>query len=70
MSFDHVINLVARQNDIPPWLAQGIAANVALSEALRAERRRVHCRRLERRRNQSVILAHLIEREERDGDCT
>jgi hypothetical protein len=66
MSFNHVVDLVARQHDIPPWLAQGIAANVALSEALRAERRRVHCPRLERRRNQSVILAHLIEREEKE----
>jgi hypothetical protein len=63
MSFNHVIELVARQHDLPRWLAQGIAADVGLSQALRAERS--HFPRLERRRNQTAILAHLIEREER-----
>jgi hypothetical protein len=38
MSFDHVIGLVARQHDLPVWLAQGIAADVALSEAIGSSR--------------------------------
>ena len=63
MSFNHVVDLVARQHDLPFWLAAGIAADVALSQALRAERR--HFPRLEKRQNQIAILAHLIEREER-----
>jgi hypothetical protein len=56
-------DLVARLNDIPLWLAQGIAADVGLSEALRGERRN-RFPRLEKRRNQCALLSLLIEREE------
>jgi hypothetical protein len=58
------IKRVAQQFDLQLWQAQGIAADVALAEALRAERRQFP--RLERRRNQIALLGHLIEREEKE----
>jgi hypothetical protein len=62
---------VAREERIPVWLAQGLAAKVTLEEALRAERRRRdRFRRLERRQNQLRLLSHLLEREERtNNEC-
>ena len=54
---------VAKQQSLPFWLAQGIAADVVLSEQLRRHRERFPQR--ERRANQLVIFAHMIEREER-----
>ena len=56
---------VAQEQDIPPWLVQGIAADVGLSDAIRNERRG-RFPRLETRRNKTAILAHLIEREEKE----
>jgi hypothetical protein len=64
MNLNQVINLVARQQDIPSWVVQGIAANVGLSEAIRTERRD-HFPRLERRRNRVALLEALIEKGER-----
>lgn len=58
------ISRVARQHDIPPWLAAGIAADVSLSKRLRAERRR--CPRLEPRRAQTALLGELLAKEGRE----
>jgi hypothetical protein len=58
-------DLVARLNDIPLWLAQGIAADVGLSEALRAERRNRLPAGLERRKNWLTLTGYMIEKEER-----
>lgn len=53
---------VAKQQSLPFWLAQGIAAEVVLKEQLQ---RRHRSPQRERRANQLVIFAHMIEREER-----
>jgi hypothetical protein len=53
---------VAEQQSLPFWLAQGIAAEVVLKEQLQ---RRHRSPQRERRANQLVIFAHMIEREER-----
>jgi hypothetical protein len=45
-----LIAMVARQHDIPIWLAQAITANVALGERLRAERQRFPRRAVRMRR--------------------
>lgn len=61
------IALVARQHDIPHWLAAGLAADVVLGERIRADRlRRDRFPQREKRRHQLAILAHVIEREERE----
>jgi hypothetical protein len=51
---------VAKQQSLPLWLAQAIAAEVVLKEQLR---RRSPQR--ERRANQLQLLGYLLEREER-----
>ena len=53
---------VAKQQSLPFWLAQGIAADVVLSMELRRQRERFPQR--ERRSNQLALLGYLIEREE------
>jgi hypothetical protein len=55
------IDRVARQHDLPLWLAAGIAADVVLRERIRAERRRFP--RLESRRARTALLGHLLEQE-------
>jgi hypothetical protein len=65
MSLNHVISLVARQQDIPPWLAQGIAANVGLSEAIRSGRRD-QFPKLERAQNMTTLIGQILEREDRE----
>jgi hypothetical protein len=54
---------VARQYDLPPVVANGLAADVALSEAIRAERRNRRTR-LEPRKARASLLARVLEREE------
>jgi hypothetical protein len=52
---------VAEANGLPLWLAQGICADIALGERIRAERRSRP--RLEKRQHQAVIRSYLLERE-------
>lgn len=59
---DADIARVAKQQSLPLWLAQAIAAEVVLKAQLR---RRHRSRQRERRANQLAVLAHMIEREER-----
>ena len=56
---------VARQHDLPPWLATAIAADVVLNERIQAERRNRRPR-LERARSRAALIGHIIEREEND----
>lgn len=51
---------VARAHDLPPWVAAGIAADVVLSERIRAERRRPL---LAPRKQRAALLGQLLERE-------
>jgi hypothetical protein len=53
---------VAKQQSLPLWLAQAIAAEVVLKEQLRRRRRSPQ---RERRANQLQLLGYLLEREER-----
>jgi hypothetical protein len=57
------ITRVAKQQSLPLWLAQGIAAEVVLGMRLRRHRERFPQR--ERRARQLALLGHMIEREER-----
>lgn len=57
------IGRVAKQQSLPLWLAQAIAAEVVLKEQLR--RRRHRSLQRARRANQLELLGYLIEREER-----
>jgi hypothetical protein len=50
---------VARQYDLPPVVAYGLAADVALGARIRAERSR-----LKPRKARSELLTHILEREE------
>ena len=66
-----VVAAVADREGVPTLVAHDLAARAVLNAALQSERRhRDRFPGLERRRNRLAILAHLLEKEDRDVDCT